>query len=265
MTVLFEREALGRRAPIAAFWCRVPSRPNFGDALTPWLIHRITGQYPQFVSPDNRRHKYLVTGSIASYADANCTVWGCGILNWNDQISAAAEFLAVRGPLTRRRATECGAKCPVIYGDPALLLPRLYHPQVETRWRLGLIPHFSDMPRVAGLSILSREIRLIDIQDPIETVIDQIASCQFVASSSLHGIIVSHSFGVPAAWIKFGDLPSGDDSKFHDYFLSIGIKSAEPLRTDYRHIQAEQLIRRAAPPRVELDVEALWEACPFGA
>ena len=79
------------------------------------------------------------------------------------------------------------------------------------------------MPRLKGRWRDSAQLQLIDIQDPIETVIDRIASCDCIASSSLHGLIVSHAYGVPAVWIKFRDLPSGDDVKFHDYYLSLGL------------------------------------------
>ena len=110
---------------IHAFWCRTPSRPNFGDALTPWLIRRMTGQHPTFVRPEDRREKYLVVGSIIGFAGRASTVWGSGIMNRDDQVSPDARLLAVRGPLTRARALACGADCADVYGDPATLLPRL--------------------------------------------------------------------------------------------------------------------------------------------
>lgn len=250
---------------IHAFWCTIPSRPNFGDGLTPWLIRRLTGQHPSFVRPEDPRQKYLVTGSIVSYARENCSVWGCGILSQNDFISPAAKLLAVRGPLTRARALECGAECPAVYGDPALLLPRLYSPRPnDRRFTCGLIPHFSDMPRMNGACRSSSTLRLIDIQDPIEEVIDQIVSCEFVASSSLHGIITSHAFGIPAVWVKFRNLPSGDDSKFHDYFQSIGQASApDPVWLEYSRVDPEYLAQWLTPPPVNLDLEPLWQACPF--
>ena len=252
------------RKRIHAFWCTIPSRPNFGDGLTPWLIRRLTGQHPFFVRPEDPRHKYLVTGSIVSFARENCSVWGCGILSRNDSISPLAKLLGVRGPLTRARAIECGAECPEVYGDPALLLPRLYTPRLsDRRFICGLIPHFSDMPRLSDACKSSSALRLIDIQDPIEEVIDQIVSCEFVASSSLHGIIASHAFGIPAVWVKFRDLPSGDDSKFHDYFQSIGQTPTGPIWLKDSHIDPDFLAQWVTPATVNLDLEPLWQACPL--
>jgi pyruvyltransferase len=248
---------------IHAFWCRIPSRANFGDALTPWLIRRLTGQHPNFVRPDDTRHKYLAVGSIIGYAGAASTVWGSGIMNRDDRVSPEAELLSVRGPLTRARAIECGASCPEIYGDPALLLPRLYRPRSDRRYGCGVTAHFSDFPCLSAVWRNSSRLRLIDIQDSVETVIDRIATCELVASSSLHGIITSHAYGVPAVWVKFRDLPSGDDSKFYDYFLSLGLAPPTPLRLNYNHIDEREFLRRAIPPPASFDSDALWQACPF--
>jgi pyruvyltransferase len=250
-------------ARIHAFWCRMPSRANFGDALTPWLIKRITGTYPVFVRPEDPRPKYLVAGSIIVYAVRAATVWGAGIMTAADVISSATRLLAVRGPLTRARALALGADCPEIYGDPGLLLPRLYRPAPIECQAGGLVAHFSDRPRLGAAWQATSGLRVIDIQDPIEQVIDQIAASRFVASSSLHGLIASHAYGVPAVWIKFRDLPAGDDSKFRDYYLSLGEEPPEPLRIAYDRTDPDLLAGRAKLPSALPDLDLLWQACPF--
>lgn len=251
-------------SPIYAFWCRVPSLPNFGDALTPWLIKRITGRYPEFLCPNDRRHKYFVTGSVMEYTDAACTVWGSGIMRLNDPISPESKLLAVRGPLTRDRAIACGAMCPKIYGDPALLLPRFYQPSADGRRGIGLVAHFSDKPHLANRLRSIPGLKLIDIQAPVEAVIDLIASCEFVISSSLHGLIASHAYGIPALWVQFRRLPAGDNSKFYDYFLSLGLEPRPPIAVAYDQIDVAALSRRIATPTLRIDLDLLFKACPFG-
>lgn len=246
---------------VSAFWCRIPSRPNFGDALTPWLIEKITGRAPRFVAADDPRPKVLVTGSVIGFAGPGSVVWGAGIMQRTDPICRDATLLAVRGPLTRERALACGVPCPQVYGDPALLLPRFYRPPPARRSGIGIVPHFSDMPRIAAHWRPSAELHLIDIQDPIERVVDQIAACELVASSSLHGIIASHAYGVPAVWLKFRDLPSGDDSKFHDHLLAIGAEPRPPVRVaDDRIDPCAFGVPLAAPAAID---DQLWDACPF--
>jgi hypothetical protein len=247
----------------AAFWCRIPSRPNFGDALTPWLIHRLSGRYPRFRPAADAGHKYLVTGSVIGLAGPPCTVWGAGIMHAREHIAGDTEVLAVRGPLTRERVLAAGVPCPAVYGDPALLLPRVYAPSIEPVYEVGLALHFSDRPRILASRRLPTSIRLIDMQQPVETVIDQLLSCKLVASSSLHGLIVSHAYGRPASWIEFRPLPSGDGSKFRDYLQSICVDQHQPLRLTPELLSPDLLSAHAIDPPVGFDPTPLWNTCPF--
>lgn len=251
--------------PICAFWCRVPSRPNFGDALTPWLIRRLTGQYPRFLPPLDPRPKFLLVGSILEYAGPGCTVWGAGVLRSDEQVSPEAHFLAVRGPLSRARVLACGGNCPAIFGDPALLLPRFYQPPPSVRRGVGIVAHYSEQPRLRGRWPATAELRLIDIQDPVESVIAQVTACEMVASSSLHGLVVSHAYGVPALWIKFRDLVPNDDTKFRDYFFSRDHDARLPVRLDETRLDADMVARLVPPLPPPIDLEPLWRSCPFRA
>jgi hypothetical protein len=249
--------------PPRAFWCRIPSRPNFGDALTPWLIRRLDGRYPRFAMPDDPQPKYFVCGSIVAFSGPACTVWGSGIMNRDDAVSPAARFLAVRGPRTRARALAGGADCPMVYGDPALLLPRLHAPPAAPRRGPGLVAHYADRPGLDESWVTSQGLRLIDIQQSIEAVIDQVAGCEWVMSSSLHGLIVAHAYGVPALWVRLRDLPSGDGSKFADHYEGLGaaVPTPQSLRT-HESLDLRALERMAWCPS-QVDTEALWRRCPF--
>lgn len=246
-----------------AFWCRIPSRPNFGDALTPWLIHRLSGHYPRFTQPQAPQAKYLVCGSIAAFAGPACTVWGSGLMWRDDPISPAARFLAVRGPRTRARALACGADCPEAYGDPALLLPRLIAPCARPHGQPGFVPHFADRAHLDLGWAESQGLRLIDIQQGVEAVIDAITACGWIISSSLHGLIVAHAYGVPAVWASLRPLPSGDGSKFADHFEALGASVPAPYALrQHERIDLERLRQLAWCP-ASIDTEALWRCCPF--
>src|SRR5690606_497331 len=85
----------------------------------------------------------LMTGSIINMSQKKSVVWGSGIIRKNEDI-AGGTFLAVRGPRTAARLTELGFTAPTIYGDPAILLPMLYHPGVEKKNKVGVIAHYID-------------------------------------------------------------------------------------------------------------------------
>lgn len=68
---------------------------------------------------------------------------------------------------------------------------------------------------------------MLDLTDPIESILEGIAGSRVTLSTSLHGVIVSHAFGVPSLWITAdearGNSLHGDDVKFKDYFESVGL------------------------------------------
>ena len=103
--------------------------------------------------------------------------------------------------------------------------------------------------------------------DDIEAFIDEIHECEAVLSTSLHGLIVCHAYGIPARWCEVTggeqSIP-GDGTKFRDYLLSVGVESAEPLRIPRGSVVTTDLAPLAhfLPPR-GIDLRALAAAAPF--
>ena len=140
-----------------------------------------------------------------------------------------ADFRAVRGPQTRAFLIDKGYDVPEIYGDPALLLPQYYKPKIEKKFKLGIIPHYSDYELVEEWYKDEDHINIINLMTlSIESTTDEILKCHKIVSSSLHGIIVAHAYGIPAVWQKFSENLFGDDIKFQDYFESVLITNYMP-------------------------------------
>ena len=57
-----------------------------------------------------------------------------------------------------------------------------------------------------------------------ESGVERVARCRAVVSSSLHGLITAHAYGIPAVPVSFGDRLYGDNVKFLDYALSVGVE-----------------------------------------
>lgn len=214
---------------------------NFGDVLSRYIVEHIAGIPTRFYNlPKKKKRwvkpKYLMAiGSILNYATKKAVVWGSGIISKQDTFEKAT-FVAVRGPKTRDRVLQLGIECPEVYGDPALLLPLYYNPKPEKKYKLGIIPHYVDYEKVNAWYTNDASILVINLlNNDIHEVTNQIYSCEKTIASSLHGVIVSQAYSIPSIWVKFSNKLSGDNIKFEDYFLSVGL---QPY--DAEHINKKQ-------------------------
>lgn len=248
--------------------------PNLGDALNLPLVGALSGMRVQSVPYETRDHfldrtLYAVSGSVLGWARRNTVVWGAGLVSHSSRPKEAPRSIhAVRGPLSRRRLLEVGLDCPEVYGDPALLLPRLYRPRPRGPGRLGgpggiaLVPNHIDREAPAVLAARDRGLRVIDVHAPILDVIDAICSSDFVLASSLHALIVADAYGIPSHWVKISDRILGGTFKFADYYASQHDPEAKPfmLSSSTGISELECLYRE---PRSVIDTSRLLEACPF--
>jgi pyruvyltransferase len=254
------------RDPIVAYWWR--KRPNFGDALNPVLIERLTGKRPLHSEDLGAGYPGPVVaaiGSVLQYVAArNLVVWGAGFIRDGGIFrQAPGEIRAVRGPLTREVVLRQGIACPPVYGDPALLYPRFFAPALERTARLGVVPHYWDKgdPALARFAA-GPGVRIIDVQRDANAVVAEILACQAIAASSLHAIVIALAYGIPAVWVEFSDRVEGAGFKFRDFFASIHAPVRDPLRIDTR-ISADTLVDRAVAHPIDLDVDRLLASCPF--
>lgn len=209
-----------------AYWQQLD---NVGDKLTPWFYHACTKKNITWIPPQSKKQHYIAVGSIVAHANEYSLVWGAGILWKNQKINPKAKFLAVRGPITRQRIIELGGECPEIYGDPALLSPLFYIPKPEKKQNFGLIPHCIDYKQALQLFGNVKNLKIIDIRRPVENVINEIASCNKIISTSLHGLILSDAYQIPCKWGILSNKLSGDNIKFRDYWDSIKTPHYRPV------------------------------------
>ena len=191
-----------------------PTTKNFGDVLTVPILRHL-GFTLEHV--ERQTHgKVLATGSIMNCLRPHDTVWGTGVQLDHRYPAKTATFLAVRGPLTR----SCidGADVPEVYGDPALLLPRLYDPDVTTSHKIGVMPHYMDA-RAARHRY--PKALFIDVYGGWRRVVRQMKACERIVTTSLHGVIAADAYGIPVTWhgSYTGRIVSGN-LKFQDYFLA---------------------------------------------
>lgn len=244
-------------------------KDNWGDKLNPWMGQRLSGRnvlhraeiYP---FPQRQVHYWIGSHLASACADPAAIVWGAGFISEAITIKGRPkEIRAVRGWLSNERLREAGLPEPNVVGDAALLLPRLYSPRRNLEQRaLGIIPHCYewDVPfykKARGWN----DARVIDITGGIEEVIEQIVACDRIISSSLHGIICADAYGIPALWLHASDKPVGDGFKFRDYFSSVDRPDKNPIVVS-QGTERMFLEDQFFDYRIDINLDALWDACP---
>jgi pyruvyltransferase len=233
---------------------------NFGDMLSPIILKNISGKKINQIRSSyfNKTH-YLGIGSILDRATDHSVVWGSGFISEKSTfISKPKKILAVRGKLTREILINNGVECPEVYGDPALLLPLYYNPKITKKYKLGIMPHYIDKSN-SNLKKFRNDsdILIIDIQNPNPLyIIDLMLSCERIATSSLHGIILSDAYKIPNLWVSFSNKIIGGNFKYHDYFSSVNRPKISPIIfTD--KLDKIEIIKKCDIHEITIDLDKL--------
>lgn len=195
------------------YWKLNANQENLGDYLSKIVVDYFK---PQKKYRGGYKHLYAI-GSILGFGCQKATVWGSGLLSpyrlYLKRLKLAElDIRSVRGPRTRNVLTELGIKCPQIYGDPAILMPYIYKPEnLSKEYEISLITHFSDDSSYDDYN------RINMLTTNYQFVIDEIIKSKLVISSSLHGIILAETYGIPAILLNNGDL-----FKYMDWYESTG-------------------------------------------
>lgn len=221
--------AIGKREVLR--WSDDPfNHKNFGDALNPSLFAKITSKHiasaRTIINLTKRDQFYFIGSILDNLNQKNAIVCGAGFQYASATITTPPKkILFVRGPKTQQKFESLGITSPKIYGDPALALPIMIDGSTQKTHDIGIIAHYADKQELAKRRITASgySFRSINIEDDISEVVNQITSCKYILSSSLHGVIVAHAYAIPAAWIKFSENVLGGTFKFDDYFESVGL------------------------------------------
>lgn len=206
---------------------------NLGDYLSQIVVEYILNKRGLSLETDaDTRHLYAI-GSTLLMGYQNAVIWGSGFPFEPSFLRGLPhrppfrrlDIRCVRGPKTRDVLLRLGHKCPAKYGDPAVLMPMIYTPSPVGGEKNDyiIIPHYQteskleETYRGKAVSMMTTDYR---------AVIDRIVSSRLVISSSLHGIILAESYGVPAVFYR--DRPERFDFKYEDWYLSTGGRRPEP-------------------------------------
>ena len=246
--------------------CDFDGSKNWGDSLTPVIIERLTGrkcQKPCFKFQD----RFFVIGSILERVDARSFVYGAGFMyDHSSPKGVPKEIFAVRGPLSRQIFLAHDISCPPVYGDPAILLGDFYPREKLNEKKYGIIPHYIDKNNnwvSRQLIKFKHEVLLIDIEGGIEYVINEVVRCEYIISSSLHGLICADVYGIPNIRVVLSNLVQGGDFKFHDYRLGVGCKPHKVIDPNRLDLNLPDLIKYSSLANIDKAKADILENNPF--
>lgn len=233
--------------------------PNFGDSLSQKLVAELSGATVDYTPCADA--EIMGAGSLFSTGERFfgaeekpmakgkpvLRVWGSGFLHPEIPEGPVYRYRdmivhAVRGRKTLEALRRVGYVAPgesPATGDPGLFYADLF-PESKTaakKYDIALIPHRHDQVaalklaehlRSQGYSVVYVDVMLSEGRD----IILQIARSRKVLSSSLHGIIVADSLGVPNRRVVFDDFatcPQCQHSishfKFEDYYSAFDLEA----------------------------------------
>ncbi|MGM1054076.1 MAG: polysaccharide pyruvyl transferase family protein [Pseudomonadota bacterium] len=192
---------------------------NVGDRLNFFLVENISGRRVHNVRTALFPH-LLPVGSILHFGNLNSVVWGSGLIREEDAFSVRfGSAVALRGALTRAALAQHHDLGEVVLGDPALLMPMFFKPSTPSKtYHIGIVPHLSERNLEIFKGIESESVTLIDVGLNEQEFISRLCECEYIVSSSLHGLILSDAYGIKNQWAIFSDLVIGGGFKFMDYY-----------------------------------------------
>lgn len=220
--------------------------PNMGDLLNELIIKDIFGydiEQGNVMSTEltaigsgldmyRKKKSSSISKSIKNFAclfSNELNIWSTGFIEYNDSdifVRKKINVAATRGELTKKRLEKiCNKPLDIPTGDGGLLASLLLKEKVDKKYEVGIIPHFKEQDQVVFHQLKDNYEKscIINLrEDPIK-VIEDIASCEYILSSSLHGLIVADSFNIPNIRVIAKNKLLGDGYKFDDYYSAFGI------------------------------------------
>jgi pyruvyltransferase len=243
------------------YWKPSRTLDNFGDRLSYELVSRIVGRKINFTNHKGYKKKLLAIGSVLNAANNGDVVWGSGFLlhgRMNKEINNL-DIRSVRGPRTRESLKKnFNLDAPEIYGDPALLFPYFF-PEFKRnkypKYDYVLIPHMSQTDAVFD----KNDERVVRPTEDWQIVASKIINAKMVISTSLHGLIIAESFGIPARLLnenKYFQRRKAHIFKYEDYYFGTN-------RSEFKYANSvKEALEMGGEPPMRCDLDKLYSAFP---
>lgn len=158
-------------------------------------------------------------------------IWGTGFIRYKETDSVfykkKTHIVAVRGELSKRRVEKIvGHRLDIPTGDAGILASYLLESHPQKQFDVGIIAHYKEQDNPIFNELMKKYDNsvFIDVRLSPYEVTEKIAKCRTIISSSLHGLIIADSLGVPNRHIVVTGNLLGDGFKFDDYYSGYGLE-----------------------------------------
>ncbi|MGB1622976.1 MAG: polysaccharide pyruvyl transferase family protein [Synechococcus sp.] len=176
----------------------------------------------------------LLVGSILNHIrpNQNALIYGPGFITPEDNPKRLKgnRIIGVRGKLSKKIIEKEFPEITIkVSSDPGLLMKSLMTPDFKAAKsiQLGAIVHSVD--RAQYLQSSFNHIPIVEHYKGLEHFLKSIADYTHLISTSLHGVIFSHSLGIPVLPVAISNKITGGSFKFNDYLSSVNIKPKKQL------------------------------------
>eukprot|EP00045_Choanoeca_perplexa_P019912 m.3517 g.3517 ORF g.3517 m.3517 type:complete len:276 (-) comp5751_c0_seq1:361-1188(-) len=184
-------------------------------------------------------------GSVMHMTRAGDHIWGTGINPYyfgEFDTTPGRHYYSVRGP----KSAQLLNLTDISYGDPGYLLAFWYPNDIgqwterptncSSSWTHAFcyVPHYHDLESKETKIMRTRNVTVLSPRMPLAAMLEQLCTCQRVASSSLHGLIVGDAMGKPILWFQSKNTRTRKTEgsfKYQDYLASVNRSSEMKLAT----------------------------------
>lgn len=270
---------------ISVYYAKVP---NMGDLLNRDIIKKcfgydvvrktyLTGKLSGIGSGlgnytyEEERWKNVLK-AISGVSFPEVYIWGTGFVRYKDKdtkfYKKKTHICAVRGALSKKRVEKIiGNPIDIPLADAGILASYLLDIYPSKKYDVGIIAHYKEQNEKIFEDLLSKfsNSKFIDVRKTPYEVTYSIAECKTIISSSLHGLIIADSLGIPNRHIVVTDNLLGDGFKFDDYYSAYGMshKFTDMNKEDISSI--DEIIEQYEIPRemVEEKKKQMINCFPF--
>jgi len=222
---------------------------NFGDQLNAWIWDKVL---PGIFDEDPEVLFFGIGTLLNGEAPRakRVVVLGTGV-GYGAPISEpdpSWEIYCVRGPLS---AMALGLSTSAAASDPAILIPRLFESTGARRHRFAFMPHWRSASELHKRLCSDLGVNYVSPAQPVEQVLEQIASSEVMITEAMHGAIAADALRVP--WVAVHDKRNEDTllSKWQDWCLSLALDHQPKFLTPEEDFDAQmRRLMHTARPRL---------------